>query len=71
VLLKASADFRDLELFRSLVDAAARQLQGGGHEGAEPRAEAETSARAVLEGVAWLRLELPEAQALDKTLREA
>eukprot|EP00439_Symbiodinium_sp_Y106_P075354 s988_g14.t3 len=66
----AEQDFRDLELFRSLVDAAARQLQGGGHEGAEPRAEAETSARAVLEGVAWLRLELPEAQALDKTLRE-
>lgn len=64
----ADQDFRDLELFRCLVDAAARGLEG---QEEELRAEAETSARAVLQGVAWLRLELPEAQALDKTLGEA
>ncbi|CAE7807043.1 eryA [Symbiodinium sp. CCMP2456] len=67
----ADQDFRDLELFRCLLNAAARGLEGlAASQEEELRAEAETSARAVLQGVALLRLELPEAQALDKTLRE-
>ncbi|CAE7453936.1 eryA [Symbiodinium natans] len=61
----ADQDFRDLELFRCLVDAAARGLEG------PDVVEAQNSARAVLKGVAWLKLELPEAQALEEALNEA
>ncbi|CAE7186698.1 eryA [Symbiodinium pilosum] len=58
----AAQDFRDVELFRSLVESAARCLEGS--DGSADRA----SGRAVLDSLEVLKLELPEAEPLRKAL---